>query len=72
MKKLSLLVPALLLALVSAGANAALPTGLDTFFTEIQADFTTLMGYAVPVMIVILSGFIGLRLFRKAAHTTIK
>lgn len=45
------------LALVAINAQAALPTGVDTAFTDLQTDFTTVAGYATTAAIAVAVAF---------------
>lgn len=56
-------------ALVAAGAaNAALPVGATTAFSDIQTDALALIDLVWPAAIAITSGFIVLKLFKRAAN----
>jgi hypothetical protein len=48
-------------------AFAALPTGATTAFSEVQTDGLALLDLAWPVVIAITTGFILIKLFKKAA-----
>lgn len=45
------------LALVAINAQAALPTGVDTAFTDLTTDFTTVAGYATSAAIAVAVAF---------------
>jgi hypothetical protein len=49
-------------------AFAALPAGATSGFTQIQTDSLELLDLAWPVVIAITTGFILLRMFKKAAN----
>lgn len=55
------------LTLVSA-AHAALPAGVDTGFTAIGTDATTLAGYAGTAVMLVLGFTIGLKLTKRFAN----
>lgn len=55
--------------LVSSGvANAALPVGATTAFTDVQTDALALIDLAWPAVIAVTTGFIILKLFKKATN----
>lgn len=54
--------------LVAGTASAALPVGATTAFTDVQTDALALIDLAWPAVIAVVSGFIVLRLFKKAAN----
>lgn len=54
-------------ALAAAGANAAVPTGVEAIFTGVATDFGTLLGYGYTAMAVIVGGLIVLALVKKVA-----
>lgn len=49
-------------------AYAALPTGATAAFTTVQEDALSLIDLAWPAVIAITSGFIIIKLFKKAAN----
>ncbi len=53
---------------LSGAASAALPDGATTAFTEVQADALALVDLAWPAVIAVTTGFIILKLFKKAAN----
>lgn len=50
---------------VAASAHAALPPGADTAFTTLQADATTLSGYAYPALLAVLGFIVGFKLTKR-------
>ena len=48
-------------------AHAALPTGASSFFTGIEANFSEAEGYAWPLMLTVLGGFISMKLVKRFA-----
>jgi hypothetical protein len=60
-------VSALFLGVIS-NAHAELPTGATTAFTSVQADALALIDLAWPAVIAVVTGFIILKLFKKAAN----
>jgi hypothetical protein len=55
-------------AAASGPAFAELPTGATTAFTAVQADALALIDLAWPAVIAVVTGFIILKLFKKAAN----
>ncbi len=53
---------------LSGSVFAALPTGATTAFTEVQTDALDLIDLAWPAVIAVTTGFIILKLFKKAAN----
>lgn len=59
---------AISVASAASQAHAALPPGLDAFFTALETDFGTLEGYAWGVLLVVTGGFIWMKLAKRAAN----
>ena len=55
-------------AAASGSAVAALPTGATTAFDEVKTDALALIDLAWPAVIAVVTGFIILKLFKKAAN----
>lgn len=53
---------------LSGAASAALPTGATTAFSDVQTDALALVDLAWPAVIAVTTGFIILKLFKKAAN----
>jgi hypothetical protein len=53
---------------LSGAAFAELPTGATTAFSAVQTDALALVDLAWPAVIAVTSGFIILKLFKKAAN----
>lgn len=53
---------------LSGAASAALPAGATTAFTDVQTDALALVDLAWPAVIAVTTGFIILKLFKKAAN----
>ena len=60
-------VSALFLGVIS-NAHAELPTGATTAFSAVQSDALALIDLAWPAVIAVVTGFIILKLFKKAAN----
>jgi hypothetical protein len=53
---------------VMSNAHAELPTGATTAFSAVQTDALALIDLAWPAVIAVVTGFIILKLFKKAAN----
>ncbi|MBN8781355.1 major coat protein [Thiobacillus sp.] len=53
--------------MLSAGAHAALDAAIATGLTGLQSDASDLLGLVWPVVIFVMFGIMGIRLFKKVA-----
>ena len=53
--------------MLSAGAHAALDAAIATGLTGLQTDASDLLGLVWPVVIFVMFGIMGIRLFKKVA-----
>lgn len=51
-----------------ASAHAALPTAVDTAFTDFQANATALLDKGWPLLIAVFGGMVLMKLFKKVGN----
>lgn len=67
LKRQAVAASALLLSTGVVLADSYIPTGVSADFTQMQSDFTALLGYAVPVILLSYFTFPVIKLIRRMA-----